>query len=491
MKKGIVMEITEDYVTMLTPEGEFLRARHEQRPYELGEETLFFPLMHEQTLTSPAKIKRRSWRLPMVSFVAAAALLLSFIPYYMQQQVYAYMSIDINPSLELGVNRQLEVVEVQTFNEEAKALIKSIKDWDHKPVQEVTSQILKASEQQGYLKREKEVFVATVFKREKREYKEQLLADIQTVTKEWGQKDYKIEIVKSSLDVRGKAEKMGVSTGTWLKREESKRHPHVKPAETSQPIKPKVSQQVKSKEYVSSFPPKKEEQHKTVVRVLASKQAEEQKKNNVPPAKQQVKSKPAPKPDHSKKIGPKGEQKEKRPKPPHPVPPSQSKEKPNGGQKEKVSTAPKPVPPGQNKEKPNGGQKAKDPNPPKPVPPGQNKEKPNGGQKAKDPDPPKPVPPGQNKEKPNGAQKAKDPDPSKPVPWGQDKEKPKVGPKKKEDERYYPDPSCNIGEEKQDSTEALPTKSEEVPSASPGSVNENRQPVEIQIWINVSLHTSS
>lgn len=285
------MEITEDYVTMLTPDGEFLRSRHEQRQYELGEEILFFPLIEGQPEVSETKKKRRSWRKAVFGSVAAAALLLFFLPYYLQQQVYAYMSIDINPSLELGVNRQFEVVEIQIFNEDGKKLLDGIKDWNHRPVEEVTSNILAASEKQGYLKREKEVLITTVFKKEKEEYKEQLQTDIQSVTEEWKKKPYTIETVKSSLEVREKAAEIGVSTGTWLRKEEIKQKPESK----SKPVKPGSVQKIDSKPVNSQSSQKNS---------LPSPVKQEEK-----PIKQQVESKL----NNNKQELPKGDGKELKP----------------------------------------------------------------------------------------------------------------------------------------------------------------------------------
>ncbi|UOK59269.1 anti-sigma factor domain-containing protein [Bacillus sp. OVS6] len=42
MKKGIVVDRNDDYVTLLTPDGQFLKANKQKRSYELGEEITFF-----------------------------------------------------------------------------------------------------------------------------------------------------------------------------------------------------------------------------------------------------------------------------------------------------------------------------------------------------------------------------------------------------------------------------------------------------------------
>jgi hypothetical protein len=42
MKQGIIMEIDDEFLTLMTPEGEFLHARRQNQPYAIGEEIHFF-----------------------------------------------------------------------------------------------------------------------------------------------------------------------------------------------------------------------------------------------------------------------------------------------------------------------------------------------------------------------------------------------------------------------------------------------------------------
>lgn len=405
------MEITEDYVTMLTPDGEFLRSRHEERHYELGEEILFFPLIEGQPEVSETKIKRRSWRRAVFSSVAAAALLLFFLPYYMQQQVYAYMSIDINPSLELGVNRQFEVVEIQTFNEDAKKLVASIREWNHHPVEEVASRILAASEKQGYLKREKEVLITTVFKKEKKDYKEQLQTDIQAVTDKWHKKTYTIETVKSSLETREKASELGVSTGTWLRKEETKQ----KPASKSKPVKPNSVYKTDSKEPVNSQPSQK---GKTSSPSPAKQEEKPTEKANstLKPIKQQVESKL----NNNKQELPKGGGKELKP---SPQPAEKAKEKQKQNQKDvddkqKKSTSASYQRPGIEKEKQKGNDQEEGRNSFK-----KKNEKRKNDDREQGQHPSDKKTPGLEKEKQKGNEKEKKPSFSSPSPSRQGNEK--------------------------------------------------------------------
>lgn len=52
-----------------------------------------------------------------------------FLAFNQNEKVYAYMSIDINPSLELGVNENLKVVELTPYNKEGRAIIEEIHGW--------------------------------------------------------------------------------------------------------------------------------------------------------------------------------------------------------------------------------------------------------------------------------------------------------------------------------------------------------------------------
>ena len=48
MKRGVVVEYNDDYVTLLTPDGQFIKAKNKEGNYEVGAEISFFPLMDER-----------------------------------------------------------------------------------------------------------------------------------------------------------------------------------------------------------------------------------------------------------------------------------------------------------------------------------------------------------------------------------------------------------------------------------------------------------
>lgn len=89
------------------------------------------------------------------AFVAASFVLLFLFSFNAYQQagtrsVYAYIALDINPSLEIGINKDYKIIETKGFNDEARALIKdsSILDTD---LELALSKIINECSAKGYL----------------------------------------------------------------------------------------------------------------------------------------------------------------------------------------------------------------------------------------------------------------------------------------------------------------------------------------------------
>lgn len=53
MKKGVILSVNKRFVTLLTPEGEFLKTKRQEREYEVGEEITFSPIKQKVTFAFP------------------------------------------------------------------------------------------------------------------------------------------------------------------------------------------------------------------------------------------------------------------------------------------------------------------------------------------------------------------------------------------------------------------------------------------------------
>jgi hypothetical protein len=162
MKKGVIMGIDDASLTLLTPEGEFLRANKQDQPYTIGEEIHFFPiesLHHYQSNRFLTIFKRKTvW-----AVMAALMIFLgSYIPMYQNNKAYAYMSIDVNPSIELGVNKKMQVVELNGYNETGKKIISQLSDWRKMDVSELTALIFTEMKKAGLIIDNQQVIISTV-----------------------------------------------------------------------------------------------------------------------------------------------------------------------------------------------------------------------------------------------------------------------------------------------------------------------------------------
>ncbi|MFT4412383.1 anti-sigma factor domain-containing protein [Fredinandcohnia humi] len=218
MKKGIVMDVNDEYVTMLTPDGEFIKARHTKTSYEIGEETTFFPIQERVSSTSKPKFFQvKKLRYAVASSLVAILFLSLIIPMSFRNEVYAYMSIDINPSFEVGLDDELRVVSVDALNEEAEKLLDSMPDWKHTSLDSITETIIEKSKDNGYLEEGKEVVITTVVKdSHKAEVDQEIEQDMKEIKAELAKEQISVTAITSTIETRKAAKEKGVSTGKLL-----------------------------------------------------------------------------------------------------------------------------------------------------------------------------------------------------------------------------------------------------------------------------------
>lgn len=230
MKKGIVVDRNDDYVTLLTPDGQFLKANKQKRSYELGEEITFFQLSDTSERAKSLSIfNLRGIRNGLLAGMALILLFFTVLPVFKDDKVYAYMTIDINPSFELRLNEKLQVVQIEPMNEDGKKMLGDIKDWKNRKISDVFSKIVDKSKDLGYLKREKEIFITTVTTDDKHEsVKKKMRADVAQLKDSYKNENVKVSAVESDVETRNKAADQGISTGKYMQL-----NPAKQPAETA------------------------------------------------------------------------------------------------------------------------------------------------------------------------------------------------------------------------------------------------------------------
>ncbi|GGD48324.1 anti-sigma factor domain-containing protein [Paenibacillus nasutitermitis] len=216
MNRGIVMEISKRHLVVLTAEGSFYRLPVKPDA-SIGEEILF-----------PADARRGiPRRLLRLTTLAAVVLLLLFVPFLVlpfkeQSAVAAYLTMDINPSLELGINKNEHVVQLRALNQTGISLIKDLAFHDL-PLEQVTRSIMERVQNQHYLPTDGgEIVITSIMMRQvddvsyERQLSQQMDTAIKKVLEETAAASanhVEVTTLAAPKELRDEANEQGISAG--------------------------------------------------------------------------------------------------------------------------------------------------------------------------------------------------------------------------------------------------------------------------------------
>lgn len=134
--RGIIVEQNNGNVTILTPDGQFIRGVAEGQ--EVGSEVLVTPLLSQKRSYQSAGRKS----IPAIAVLAAALLLVLsslFLPF--REPALAFIQLEVNPSVEFGIDQEGKVRELAALNDDGAALIRELENWNGKEVTKLISLI--------------------------------------------------------------------------------------------------------------------------------------------------------------------------------------------------------------------------------------------------------------------------------------------------------------------------------------------------------------
>ncbi|WP_064092327.1 anti-sigma factor domain-containing protein [Rossellomorea aquimaris] len=222
MNKGIIMEIKRDILVMLTPEGEFVKGKRQpNQQYSLGEEIPFSPIVEERKMKK--FFTNWNWKVS-TPLVMACILILTLISNTVlpNNQAYAYVSVDINPSVELTVNKEQQVISIEPYNEDGKALLKQLPEWHKEILSKVTKDIIQESEKLGYLKEGQNILItSSLINEDENKDNSIIISSLNDLVEEYGSKyNAYITVKETSKDIREEATKKGMTAGSLLRETE-------------------------------------------------------------------------------------------------------------------------------------------------------------------------------------------------------------------------------------------------------------------------------
>jgi len=157
--KGIVLEVKEDEAIVLSKDGTFQVVKRKYgEPLSVGDE-VEIPAFHEH-------VQNKKWfGYPtfalMVSCFVILLAAIGAVVMWPDNTAVAYVNFDLNPSVELSVNRSMEVLSLVGMNHEGKELVQYMTDWSHHSLHNVLVNMLITAQDQGYLRDVTNILVTT------------------------------------------------------------------------------------------------------------------------------------------------------------------------------------------------------------------------------------------------------------------------------------------------------------------------------------------
>ncbi|MDN4525565.1 anti-sigma factor domain-containing protein [Fictibacillus fluitans] len=216
MKNGILMEVKKGKAILLTKDGSFISVK-------LPKGKKLVPGM-EYDVSSLYRSRTRRFFLPTLSVTIGALLIFVLFsgvnPLSRNDEtVAAYVSFDVNPSLEAAVNENLQVIHVKAFNTEGENLVNSLQYAKDISLFQFASSVFNAYDQQGYLSKNPDVLIAsTVVDQSNKKVSASIQEAVTAIKRNASFYNKKAAIVIKKLDVkkRNAAKKNGVSPGKYL-----------------------------------------------------------------------------------------------------------------------------------------------------------------------------------------------------------------------------------------------------------------------------------
>lgn len=224
-KKGVVMQLSDGYAVVMTKEMEFRKI-----PLLEGMVVgLEVDVPAETVVPLTSSKSKRAWYQTkwMKSGVVAASILLAVGLFsntlFTGPKAYAYVSVDINPSIELSIDNHKKVVTATPLNEDAEKLLTELKVTGIQ-VDEAVGKMADYAREHGYLHDKSEVIItASPAVDEQKlvaedlnldQIEEELVAKVQMLATTYGA-EIDVEGVRVSEEVRNAAKDAGVSPGKY------------------------------------------------------------------------------------------------------------------------------------------------------------------------------------------------------------------------------------------------------------------------------------
>lgn len=214
MNKAIIVEVNSRHLIVLAEGGEFKKIKNTNPAYTVGQE-ISIPVLKEKKDSIFSVFF--NWKTVTAAALAIFLLFFQVLSPVSGPGAYAYVGMDMDPSLELKINEDMQVLDILSFNEQGRTVLEHMGEWEEKEIGYVTNLIFEACEDLGYLKTQEEVLITTTLSEEIPENKEKAMKEKvnEVMTETAKKKSVEMTTIVMSSKEREKAKKMKISPGHY------------------------------------------------------------------------------------------------------------------------------------------------------------------------------------------------------------------------------------------------------------------------------------
>ncbi len=201
--KAVIVDIKGKYAIALSEQGEFIKIRNSKK-YRVGCETNVSTVVQFNAI-SPARI----------ASIAAAFFIVVGLGCYSYAMPYAYVSMDINPSVELAVNIYDRIIGAEGLNEDGERLLSS-GGYKNKKLSDGVEALIDSAVKEEYLKENQANAVVLSVSSKDQDKAEKIGKEIESkVAEELMTSKIETELVieNTTLEKHEDARMMGISPG--------------------------------------------------------------------------------------------------------------------------------------------------------------------------------------------------------------------------------------------------------------------------------------
>ncbi|KZE67687.1 hypothetical protein AWM68_18115 [Fictibacillus phosphorivorans] len=214
MNKAIIVEVNKRHLIVLAEGGEFKKVKNTNASYSVGQE-IKLPVKEEKSRSIFSGLL--NWKTGTAVALAIFLLFFQILSPVSGPGAYAYVGMDMDPSLELKIDEEMKVLEIFSYNQQGKEVLERMKEWKNRDIEYVTDLIFDTCKELGYLQTKEEVLITTTLSEEIPADKEiEMKKRVnEVITKTAKKKSVEMTTIVMSSKEREESKKMKMSPGHY------------------------------------------------------------------------------------------------------------------------------------------------------------------------------------------------------------------------------------------------------------------------------------